>query len=35
MSQAPIWHEMAGQEEAVAQVALAVKKRDEGVFHSG
>lgn len=34
MSQAPIWHEMAGQEEAVAQVALAVKKRDEGVFHS-
>jgi DNA polymerase-3 subunit delta' len=25
---------MAGQEEAVAQVALAVKKRDEGVFHS-
>lgn len=34
MSQAPIWHEMAGQEEAVAQVALAVRKRDEGVFHS-
>ena len=34
MSQAPIWHEMAGQEEAVAQVAMAVKKRDEGVFHS-
>ena len=34
MSQAPIWHEMAGQEDAVAQVALAVKKRDEGVFHS-
>ncbi|MEN9730772.1 MAG: hypothetical protein RL488_82 [Actinomycetota bacterium] len=34
MSDAPIWHEMAGQEEAVAQVALAVKKRDEGVFHS-
>lgn len=34
MSEAPIWHEMAGQEEAVAQVALAVKKRDEGVFHS-
>ena len=29
MSDAPIWHEMAGQEEAVAQVALAVKKRDE------
>lgn len=34
MSDAPIWHEMAGQDEAVAQVALAVKKRDEGVFHS-
>ncbi len=34
MTQAPIWQEMAGQEEAVAQVALAVKKRDEGVFHS-
>ena len=34
MTEAPIWHEMAGQEEAVAQVALAVKKRDEGVFHS-
>ena len=34
MNLAPIWHEMAGQDEAVAQVALAVKKRDEGVFHS-
>ena len=34
MSDAPIWHELAGQDEAVAQVALAVKKRDEGVFHS-
>ena len=34
MTNAPIWHEMAGQDEAVAQVALAVRKRDEGVFHS-
>lgn len=34
MNFAPIWSELAGQDEAVAQVALAVKKRDEGVFHS-
>jgi len=34
MSLAPIWDELAGQEEAVGQVALAVKRRDEGVFHS-
>lgn len=34
MTFAPIWSELAGQDEAVAQVALAVKKRDEGVFHS-
>lgn len=30
----PVWDELAGQPEAVAQVELAVKKRDEGVFHS-
>ncbi len=34
MSLAPIWDELAGQEEAVGQVALAVKRRDQGVFHS-
>ena len=34
MSLAPIWDELAGQEEAVGQVALAVKHRDQGVFHS-
>ncbi len=34
MSFAPIWAEMAGQEEAVEQVSRAVAKRDEGVFHS-
>ncbi len=34
MSFAPIWAEMAGQEEAVEQVPRAVAKRDEGVFHS-
>jgi DNA polymerase-3 subunit delta' len=30
----PVWDELAGQPEAIAQVSLAVKKRDEGVFHS-
>ena len=34
MSLAPIWDELAGQEVAVGQVALAVKRRDQGVFHS-
>jgi DNA polymerase-3 subunit delta' len=34
MSLAPIWDELAGQEEAVGQVDLAVKRRDQGVFHS-
>jgi DNA polymerase-3 subunit delta' len=30
----PVWHEMAGQPEAVSQLAMAVKHRDEGVHHA-
>lgn len=31
---APIWSELVGQDEAVNQVELAVRHRDQGVFHS-
>jgi DNA polymerase-3 subunit delta' len=31
---APIWHELFGQGEAIAQLELAVKHRDEGVHHA-
>lgn len=31
---APIWAELVGQDEAVNQVELAVRNRDQGVFHS-
>ena len=30
----PVWHELAGQPEAVAQLELAVKNRDSGVHHA-
>ncbi len=30
----PVWHELAGQPEAVAQLELAVKNRDRGVHHA-
>jgi len=31
---APIWAELVGQDEAVSQVEMAVRHRDQGVFHS-
>lgn len=31
---APIWSELVGQDEAVNQVEMAVRHRDDGVFHS-
>lgn len=31
---APIWHELAGQPEAVGQLELAVRNRDSGVHHA-
>lgn len=31
---APIWHELAGQPEAVGQLELAVRNRDNGVHHA-
>lgn len=30
----PVWHELAGQPEAVSQLELAVKNRDNGVHHA-
>ena len=33
-ARAPIWAELVGQDEAVAQVEFAVKHRADGVFHS-
>lgn len=30
----PVWHELAGQPEAVAQLELAVKNRDRGAHHA-
>lgn len=34
MTDAPIWSELPGQPEAVAQLSLAVRHRDEGVHHA-
>lgn len=33
-TRAPIWSELVGQDEAVDQVEMAVRHRDQGVFHS-